>query len=79
MNEDRRCELVELPRGTFTFQGEIAIVAGWKREHEASVTTCLPGFYRASWDEIERAAQSDGVIKNAYFVSGLWLGCKKPE
>ena len=76
MNETERRELVEQPRGFYTFMGEIAGVAGWKTPVGATVTTCLPGFYRASWEEILRAAESDGVIKNAHLVSRAWLGCK---
>lgn len=75
MNEDERRTLVEKPRGTYTFMGEIATVAGCKNPY-ASVSTCLPGFYRASWEEIKRALESDGVIEQARWHSGVWLGCK---
>jgi len=76
MNESERCALVEKPRGTYTFNGEIATVGGY-RMLEASVTTRLPGFYHASWQEIKRAAESDGVIKLAYQRHvDSWLGCK---
>jgi len=76
MNESERCALVEKPHGTYTFKGKTAIVSGW-RSPEASVTTRLPGFYHASWQEIKRAAESDGVIKLAYQRHvDSWLGCK---
>ena len=79
MNESKRRALVEMPRGSFTLKGKVATVAGYKNELEASVTTYLPGFYRASWEEIKRASESGGVIINAYWYSGLWLGCKQAE
>ena len=77
MNKDQRCALAEMSQGTFTFKGEVATVAGWKVPLGfATVTTCLPGFYHATWEEIDRAARTGGEIRDAYLYSGRWLGAR---
>jgi hypothetical protein len=72
MDKIRRRELVE--NYQYTFNGETATVAGYENPC-ASVTTNLPGFYRATWEEIEKAANTNGVIHEVYLVSNAWLGC----
>lgn len=71
----KRLGLINRPKGFYTFQGRPATIGGAKM-YQATVTTSAPGFYAASWEEIERAASSDGVIENAVLVSGAWLGCE---
>ena len=79
MNEQQRRELVEKPHDFYIFRGRRATVAGWAARCSATVTTSAPGFFHATWAEIQRAADADGVIENAIWVGGGWLECEAPE
>ena len=70
MDTEQRKELAQL---VYTFRGHKAHAGGWMFPEAASLTSCLPGFYRVSWDELARASQEGGEVQ-AWFVGGAWLG-----
>ena len=78
MNEQQRRELVEKPPNFYRFKRHHATVTGYENK-EASVSISSAGFYLATWEEIQRAADADGVIKNAFLICGKWLGHEPAE
>ena len=72
MNEKRKRELVE--NYDYIFRGHKAYVGGWRNNCATLTVKEIPGFYHVEWDELERAANTDGKIKTARLYSSAWLG-----
>lgn len=71
MDTEQRKQLVE---HVYTFRGHKAHAAGWFYEDSATLTSCLPGLYRVTWDELLRASQNGGEVLHATYWSSQWLG-----
>ena len=71
MDAEQRKALVDQ---TYTFRGHKAYAAGWFYEDGVTLTSCLRGFYRVTWDELLRASKDGGEVLHATFWSSQWLG-----
>ena len=74
MNIARRKELTETSR-TLTFEGVPCKVAGWGNVY-ATLTADFPGFYRATWETVERVIEGDGnfTVEDVTLTNMRWLG-----
>lgn len=77
MTEEQKQVFVEA--AGWTLEGVPCSVAGWKNDW-ATVAPSCGGYWRASWDAIERAynAGLSLTANDVRFSSGAWLGVGTP-
>ncbi len=75
MKEEDRKQLVKTSKG-MTLEGSPCNVAGWKNEEWASLTPRFGGFWRASWETVERVLAGDKnfVASDVRLHSRQWAG-----
>lgn len=75
--EQRREELVNMSDDGVTLEGSPCHVAGWKCPDYASLSPDFGGFWRASWETVDRVLSSDDknfLARDVTFVSWQWIG-----
>lgn len=75
MEEKKRQRLIERSDGA-TLEGSPCSVAGWKNPRTASLSPDFGGFWRTSWETVERVLSGDKnfVARDVRFISWQWLG-----
>jgi hypothetical protein len=63
----------------WTLEGVPCSVAGWRNDY-ATVAPSCGGYWRASWDAVERAYNADRSLtaNDVHFSSWAWLGIDTP-
>lgn len=75
MDEAKKRQLVDYSKEGCTLEGSPTTVAGLKND-EASLAPHFGGFWRVSWETVERVLSNDRnfVASDVRFVSWLWQG-----
>lgn len=75
MDEAERQYLVENFRQTLTWNGDIVTLGGYKNADYCSIVCSAPGFWRADWEAVARAAECGNFDNEILWAgNGAWLG-----
>lgn len=75
MIEESRKQLVDVSDGA-TLEGSRCTVAGWKNPLYASLSPHFGGFWRASWETVDRVLSDSRnfLACDVTFISWRWAG-----